>query len=122
MYEGPGGFFVTFGPRIANVRASARWRGFLSIEPLCRVHVPAFRAIAAALGATRLAFLPDDDSLILDARLGGASLDDCIAHMTQRWGPPQASVESISPEVVRATDYGVPPVWFLEDAFRNPTS
>jgi hypothetical protein len=120
-YDGPGGFFVTFGPKIANVRASARWRGFLAIEPLRQVHTPAFRRIAAALGAGRLAFLPDDDPLTLDARLDGASLDDCITQMTQRWGPPQGSVEAIRLEIVRVTDFGVPTVWFLEDIPQDPT-
>jgi hypothetical protein len=119
LYGGPGGFSVTFGPKVANVRASARWRGFLSIEPARRVHVPAFRSIAVALGASRIAYLRDDDPLTLDALTDGASLDDCIAEMGRRWGPPQASVECIAQEIVEATEHGVPTVWFLEEVRRS---
>jgi hypothetical protein len=120
MYDSPGGFLIKFGSKIANVRASARWRGFLSIEAICRVHLPAFRSIALALGASRIAYLPDDDLLTLDALTDGASLDECIAEMKRRWGPPQASVESIAPEIVEATDHRVPMVWFLEDVKMPP--
>ena len=119
LYSGPGGFSITFGPLIANVRASARWRGCLSIEPARRVHVPAFRSIAFALGASRIAYLHDHDPLTLDALYDGASLDDCVAEMGRRWGPPQASVESIAPEIAEATEHGVPSVWFLEEVRRT---
>jgi hypothetical protein len=114
LYDGPGGFLISFGPKIARVRASARWRGFLSIEPIRRVHLPAFRRIAEALGASRIAYLPDDDALTLDALTDGASLDDCIAEMGRRWGPPQASVEAIARELIEATEHRVPAAWFLE--------
>jgi hypothetical protein len=120
LYDGPGGFFIKFGPKIANVRASARWRGFLSIAAICRVHLPAFRSIALALGASQIAYLPDDDALTLDALTDGASLDDCIAEMKRKWGPPQESVESIAREIVEATDHRVPMVWFLEDIIKPP--
>ena len=49
----------------------------------------------------------------------GASLDDCIAEMGRKWGPPQASVESIAPEIAEATEHGVPSVWFLEAVCRT---
>jgi hypothetical protein len=114
-YGAPGGLFVSFGSRVVNVRASLRWRGFLSIEPLRRVHLAAFRKIAGLVGARRIVYLPDDDLIILDAaRLEGASLDDCISESRWRWGPSQASVEDIDPEVVRATEHGVPTAWYLE--------
>jgi hypothetical protein len=114
-YRAPGGLIVYFGSRVVNVRASLRWRGFLSIEPLRHVHLPAFRKIAGLLGASRLVYLPDDDPIILDAaRSEGASLDDCISELGRRWGPPRASVEVIDLEVVRATDHGVPTVWYTE--------
>jgi hypothetical protein len=48
------------------------------------------------------------------ATFDGASLDDCIAEMGRRWGSPQASVETIAPEVIQATAHRVPSVWFLE--------
>ena len=51
-----------------NIRASLRWRGFFSIEPLRRVHLPAFRKVAALLGATQIVYMPDDDPIIYDAR------------------------------------------------------
>jgi hypothetical protein len=113
-YYAPGGFFVYFGSRVVNVRASLRWRGFLSIKPLRRVHLPALRTIAGLLGASRLVYLPDDDPILDAATLDGASLDDCISELRRRWGASQASVEDIEPEVVRATEHGVPTVWYLE--------
>jgi hypothetical protein len=119
LYDGPGGFFVRIGPKVANVRASARWRGFLSIDPLRQVHLLAFRRIAEVLGASRIAYLPDDDPLEFAATIDGASLDDCIAEMGRRWGPPQASIEMIAPEVIQAAEYRVPSVWFLEDVPRT---
>ena len=115
-YDAPGGLFVnfTFASPVVNVRASLRWRGFLSIEPLRRVHLSAFRKLAALLGAKRIVYMPDDDPIIYDARLEGATLDDCIAELRRRWGPPQKTVELINPAVVREADHRVPSVWFLE--------
>jgi hypothetical protein len=115
-YNAPGGLFVyfDFGSPVVNVRASLRWRGFLSIDPLRRVHLPAFRKIAALLGGSRVVYMPDDDLIIYDARSEGATLDDCIAALKRRWGPPQESVEVIDPDVVQATNHGVPTVWFVE--------
>jgi hypothetical protein len=115
-FDAPGGLSVyfRFGSSVVNVRASLRWRWFLSIDPLRRVHLPAFRKVAALLGANRIVYMPDDDLVIYDARSEGSTLDDCIAELERRWGPPQASVEVIDPEVIRATDHGVPSVWFVE--------
>jgi hypothetical protein len=113
-YSAPGGLFVYFGRRVANVRASLRWRGFLTIEPLRRVHLPAFRKIAGLLGASRIVYLPDDDPIIDAARSDGSPLDDCVAELERRWGPPLASIEVIDEEVARATDFGVPTVWHVE--------
>jgi hypothetical protein len=114
MYDGPGGFFIRLGSKVAVVRASARWHGFLSIEPLRRAHLPAFRAIARALGASRVVYLGDDDPITDAAEYDGASLDACIAEMERRWWPPQPSIESIAPDVVKATDHRVPSVWYIE--------
>jgi hypothetical protein len=92
-----------------------RWRGFLSLEPLRRVHLPAFRKIAGLLGASRIVYLSDDAPIILDAgRLEGASLDECIGELGRRWEPPQASVDAIDLEVVRAVEHGVPTAWYVE--------
>jgi hypothetical protein len=98
-YQAPGSFFVYVGSRVVNVRASLRWRGFLSFEPLRRVHLPALRKIAGLLGASRIVYLPDDDPVLDAAKLEGASLDDCIGELGRRWGPPQVSIEVIDPEV-----------------------
>lgn len=114
LYEGPGPFFLRFGPAVANVRAAARWRGFLSIEPLRRIHVLAFRSIARTLGARRIVYLPDDDNIIWDATHEGASLDSCLAALDRGYGPPQRAIEAIEPDVVRMTDHRAPDVWYLE--------
>jgi hypothetical protein len=93
----------------------------LSIEPLRHVHLPAFRTIAGLLGARRLVYLPDDDPIILDtAKSEGASLDECIAELQRRWGPPQASVEELDPELVRRSDFCVPSAWYVETLPSDP--
>jgi hypothetical protein len=115
-YEAPGGLSVYFGLRspVIQVRALLRWRSFLSLEPLRRVHLCAFRRIAALLGATRILYMPDDESITGDARWEGATFDDCAAELRRRWGPPQAGLDEIEPLVVQAADHGVPRVWFAE--------
>lgn len=62
-YTGPGSLFLKVGPHAAKIRTGGRWRGFLSIPPLHNVHLQAFHRIAEALGATRVAYFPDDDDL-----------------------------------------------------------
>ena len=58
-YTGPGSLFLSVTARAARVRTGGRWRGFLTIDPLRRVHLAAFRGIAAALGAGCLAVYAD---------------------------------------------------------------
>jgi hypothetical protein len=88
-YEGPGGLRVRFGSRAAVVSALCRWRGFLSIEELQRVHANAFRSIARALGGTQVVLIPDDDEVEPMAKYDGAQLGDCVGVLRQRCGPPK---------------------------------
>src|SRR5215469_13558966 len=57
-YDGPGALYLRFGPKVAEIFTGARWRSFLSIEPLRQVHLTAFRNIARHLGGSRLIFFP----------------------------------------------------------------
>jgi hypothetical protein len=113
-YSGPGSLYLTVTPAAALISTGGRWRGFLSIEPLRRVHLAAFRAIARALGSTKLALCADSCEDVTDAFLDDGSQEDCIAAMRSAMGPPQRSVGSIAPDIVAHTKHGVPSVWFLE--------
>jgi len=113
-YRGPGSLDLTVTSAAARISTGGRWRGFLSIEPLRRVHVAAFRLIAHALGSRNLALCADSRDDVTDVFLAEGSLGDCIAAMRSAMGPPQSSVEWITQEVVAQTEHGVPSVWFLE--------
>jgi len=116
-YIGPGGLYLTVTPVAARVRTGGRWRGFLTIEPLRRVHLAAFRAIARALGADRMAVCLDSDE-VDDLFWDGGHLRDCEGCMRDRWGPPQASIEWIDPAIVAAAETCPPPVWFSVEVER----
>src|SRR5689334_13464649 len=58
-YRGPGSLYLTMTRAAACIGTGGRWRGFLGIEPLRRVHLSAFRAIADALGSPELAICAD---------------------------------------------------------------
>jgi hypothetical protein len=113
-YSGPGSLYLTATPAAARISTGGRWRGFLSIEPLRRVHLAAFRAIARAMGSATLALCADSRDDVTDVFLANGSQNDCIAVMRSAMGPPQPSVESIAPDVVARTEHGVPSVWFLD--------
>lgn len=113
-YGGPGSLFLTVTPAAARIGTGGRWRGFLSIEPLRRVHLAAFRAIARAVGSSRLALCADSRDDVADVFWEDGSQEDCIAAMRSAMGAPQPSVESVAPEIVTRTEHGVPSVWFLD--------
>lgn len=112
-YTGPGSLFLTVTPAAAPIRTGGRWRGFLSIEPLRRSHLAAFRQIAGAFGSSCMA-LYADSSEVDDLFWGGQSHWECIELMERLWGPPQPSVDEIDPCIVAATERTVPRMWFLE--------
>ena len=114
-YRGPGTLYLEVTASAAMISTGGRWRGFLSIEPLRRVHLESFRAIARALGSERIAMCADSRDDVTDVFLANGSQDACIAAMRTAMGPPQPSVELITPELVAQTEHGVPNVWFLED-------
>src|SRR5262245_59126237 len=59
-YYGPGGFSVYFGAHVAVIGAGCRYSGFATIPALQAAHIPGFRAIARALGGTRLVLVPEN--------------------------------------------------------------
>jgi hypothetical protein len=117
MYYGPGDLFLRFGPKLARIWTGARWRAFLSIEPLRRVHLQAFRNIAQHLGSERLVFFPDGgiaDDLVPAAIHDGITQEECIATLHKAYGAPQPSINDVAPEIVAETKHTVPYVWYIE--------
>lgn len=117
IYRGPGSLFLRFGPKLAVVFTGGRWRGFLSIEPLRRVHLAAFHSIARVLGANRLVYFPSEgvaDDITLGDLDEGISQEECMAKLRRFYGPPQPSVEKIASEIVAETEHCVPSVWYVE--------
>jgi hypothetical protein len=114
-YTGPGRMFLTFTKRAAKIRTGGRWRGFLEIEPLRRVHLTAFRQIAAALGVSSFVMFADSCE-VDDFFWGGRTLWECVELMERMWGPPQRSVEVIDERECFAAQskWTYPFVWFLE--------
>lgn len=114
-YTGPGGLFLKVGPHAAKIRTAGRWRGFLSIPPLHQVHLRAFRDIARALGATRIAYFPDDDDLY-DVFYGAGTFGDGIAVLERDFGASLPDVDNVAAEIAEETEHHVPCVWYVEDA------
>jgi hypothetical protein len=117
MYCGPGNLFLRFGLKLARIWTGARWRGFLSIEPLRRAHLQAFRSIARHFGSERMVFFPDGgiaDDLVPAAIHDGITQEDCIATLQRAYGAPQPSINNVDPEVVTQTRHTVPLVWYIE--------
>jgi hypothetical protein len=117
-FTGPGSLFLSVTTSAAWVRTGGRWRGFLDIEPLRRVHLIAFRAIARALGASFMALYADSCE-VNDLFWGGRPAWECVERMEQLWGPSQ--VEDVDSGIVDAADARLPfSVWFLEGVKRTP--
>jgi len=114
MFYGPGALGLWVMKSTAKIHTGGRWRGFLSIEPLRRVHLAAFRDIAQAMGSAKMALCADSQDEPWDVFRAGGSQDECIAALRTALGPPQPSVDSIAPDVVAQVEHGVPSVWFLE--------
>jgi hypothetical protein len=112
-YTAPGSLFLTVTNQAAHIRTGGRWRGFLSIEPLRRVHLTAFRHITRALGSSSLAIYADACE-IDNSFWGGKTQGECVALMERLWGPPQRSVEGIESWIATEAERTVPQVWFLE--------
>ena len=118
-FTAPGSLFLTVTAQAACIRTGGRWRGFLSIEPLRRVHLVACRSIADSLGSQCLAFFADSgeiDDLFWDGRCQW----ECIEKMEQMWGPPQRTFEPIESTVALTSEHTVPLVWFLEGKYKAP--
>ena len=114
VFTGPGGLLVNFGLHVICIYASARWSGFLTIEPLRTVHLTAFRSIARCVGGTRLLLLPDAMDEGYDVINEALSQDECAARLRNKYGPPQPSVTAIPPGAFTASVPGSHLVWFSE--------
>jgi hypothetical protein len=105
---------LSITPAAARIYTGARWRGFLSIEPLRRVHLAAFRAIAGALGSETSAICADSTEDVAEVFLEGGTQGDCVAKLRETLGRPQGSVEVIAPAVVAEAERRVPRVWYWD--------
>jgi hypothetical protein len=113
-FHGPGGMSVQFGPQVAQIMAGARWRGFLTIPALRQVHRAAFAAIARAIGASAILFVPCYAEHLAEAMSGGKSFDACMRLMEETWGPLQGDLDEMSPRVIADCEHCPPKVWYLE--------
>lgn len=111
---GPGGIGFVLGCRIANIYGLARWRGFLSFPPLRQVHRTAFTAIAEAVGATQILYVPDSEDILLSAMHEGRTFEECLQLAEAKWGPAQGSLDDISNSVIADCDSCSPSVWYFE--------
>jgi hypothetical protein len=113
-FSGPGSMNVHFGLRVAMILCGARWRGFLTIPALRKVHRKAFLSIARELGATAIMFVPDYAEELAGAMDDGKSFDECLRLMESTWGPLQGDLDEISPRVIAECENCPPKVWYLE--------
>ena len=113
LYTGPGSLFLSVTANAAHIHTGGRWRGFLSIEPLRRVHLDAFRLISRAFESTCMA-LYADSCKIDDMFSGEKSQWECIEMMERMWGPPLQDIDQIDRNIAAAAKRMVPEVWFLE--------
>lgn len=78
-YDGPGSLFLKVTPNAAELYTGARWRGFLTIEPLRLIHLAAFRAVARALGSNELVICADSNDSAAERFLENGTQADCTA-------------------------------------------
>jgi hypothetical protein len=113
-FDGPGSISMRFGPHVAEIYAGARWRGFLTIQALREVHRAAFVAIARAVGATGILFVPCYAEELAEAAMDGKSFEQCLRLMEETWGPLQGDLDEITPRVIADCGHCPPQVWYLE--------
>jgi hypothetical protein len=114
-YRGPGSLFLIVMPAGALIFTGARWRGFLSIEPLRCVHLAAFRAIAKALHSRDLLICHDRDDLAEDFLTNG-NQQAAFERLWSALGPPQPTVDDIAPAVGAKAAHTVPDVWYVDSS------
>ena len=113
-YHGPGGFSVLFGLHVAVIGAACRYSGFATIPALQAAHLPGFKALAKAVGGTRLILVPEDNGPISDAALyDGSSLDACVEIIRKTWGAPHSPTEVVT-EDIEVYYRRETPIWYDE--------
>lgn len=113
-YYSPGDFSIAFGKKVAAIGGPGRWSGFCTMPMLQSVHIPAFRAIARALGGTKMALHADDEDRIYEAAIyDGSSLDECITMLQNELGPAQPTITIVTEDVQEYYRRPHRP-WFLE--------
>jgi len=112
LYIGPGNLFVSVNPQVVHVRTSGRWRGFLSIQHLRTVHIPAFYAICKAFGAPSMRIFLDDD-FVMDEFYDQQSYETCCRVLDQRLGAPVSLEEQVDPEIAAKAEHGCPMLQYI---------
>ncbi len=108
-YTGPGPLFVDINPYAVHVRTGARWRGFLSIQPLRHVCLDAFLAIAATFDARSARCFPDND-FVCDAFWGGEDFGRCCAILNRQFGPAVPLDEAVDANIASLACNGCPAI------------
>ncbi len=123
-YSGPGSLFVEINPHCIHICTGARWRGFLSIQPLRAIHIDAFNAIATAFNVHTFRCFPDDD-FVIGGFWDGANFNTCCRMLDDRYGDALQLTEHVDPVIATQTDAGCPMLQYvraLPIAANNPTA
>ena len=114
-FTGPGSLYLQLTPLAACMFTGARWRGFLTIEPLRRVHLAAFRRVADCLGSRSIAICHDSCDAATDAFWSGHPQEVSVAALRSAYGTSQPSLDDIAWPVATEAERTVPNVWYLEE-------
>lgn len=106
-FSGPGPLFVEVNSRAVCVSTGARWRGFLSIQPLRSVHIQAFHSLMLAFGANSASCFPEDD-FVEGAFWDGGNFKQCCQVLDERYGDARSLIDAIDPDMAAQTDRGCP--------------
>ena len=106
-FSGPGPLFIEVNTSAVCVSTGARWRGFLSIQPLRSVHIQAFHSLMLAFGAISARCFPEED-FVEGAFWEGGDYEECCGVLDQQFGEAIPLIETVDPVVAAQTDRGCP--------------
>lgn len=114
LYYGPA-LQLMVTPKAAMIGTTYRWSHFLTDDENRRVHLSAFRAIAASFHSAALAICASThDNVTGPFMQGEYSQRDCVNALTQELGTPQSDVDTMPPAIVSLGPRESWKVWFLD--------
>lgn len=114
LYYGPALQLMVL-PKAAMIGTTFRWSQFLTDDEVRRLHLSAFRAIAASIQSAELAICASThDDVTFPFMQGEYSQRDCINALTRKLGPPQPDVDTIPPAIASLGPRESWQVWFLD--------